>query len=387
MIEPSVEKHVEALKVELQARAWSPARVDAAWRKFALRRDAERPHRRRPVKIVAGTLALAALLALSMLGIRRLGSGLAPTATRAATDESGLERIELGDGTEVRLEQGARLDLRERNETRVVVVVRAGTARFQVRHNPQRLFRVEVGEVAVEDLGTTFVVQNTGDFARVAVSEGSVAVTSPEGGQRRKVALAAGEHGVFPLRGAGPRPADVPPPLASSPAAPAAREQPVAGADAQPATNWRELARAGKHQQAYGLLAPTGFRDVRDDAGDLLLASDVARLSRHPAESVVLLRKLLTRHGRDPRAPSAAFTLGWLLMNELGRPREAALAFGQAEALAPRGNLAEDAVARSVEAWYRAGEEMRAKAEVERYRSAYPQGRHLAMLKRLVAMP
>jgi len=101
----------------------------------------------------------------------------------------------------------------------------------------------------------------------------------------------------------------------------------------------------------------------------------------------MLLRKLLARHERDPRAPSAAFTLGWVLMNELGRPREAALAFGRAEALAPRGNLAEDAVARSVEAWYRAGELSRAKAEVERYRKSYPQGRHQTMLQRLVGTP
>jgi transmembrane sensor len=126
---------------------------------------------------------------------------------------------------------------------------------------------------------------------------------------------------------------------------------------------------------------------VRDDAGDLLLASDVARLSRHPAESVTLLRRLLADHERDARAPSAAFTLGWLLMNELGRPREAAIAFVKAEALAPGGNLAEDALARSVEAWSRAGESMQAKAGLQRYQKAYPRGRHRATLQELVGTP
>jgi outer membrane protein assembly factor BamD (BamD/ComL family) len=76
-----------------------------------------------------------------------------------------------------------------------------------------------------------------------------------------------------------------------------------------------------------------------------------------------------------------------VLLNDLGRPRAAALAFARAETLAPRGNLAEDAVARAVEAWYRAGELPRAKAEVERYRKAYPHGRHRAMLERLVMTP
>jgi len=160
----------------------------------------------------------------------------------------------------------------------------------------------------------------------------------------------------------------------------------VSGTHAQP-TDWRELARAGKHRQAYALIAPGDFRDVENDAGDLLLASDVARLSRHPAQAVTLLRRLLVGHESDPRAPSAAFTLGWVLMNELGRPREAAVAFARAETLAPRGNLAEDAVARAVEAWYQAGELSRAKAELERYRNTYPHGRHQAMLKRLVMTP
>jgi len=162
---------------------------------------------------------------------------------------------------------------------------------------------------------------------------------------------------------------------------------PSGATQAQSAADWRELARAGKHRQAYALLAPGGFRDVQNDAGDLLLASDVARLSQHPSDAARLLRKLLAGHERDPRAPSAAFTLGWVLMNDLGRPREAALAFARAEALAPRGNLAEDALARSAEAWQRGGEISRAKMEVERYEKAYPRGRHQATLKRLVTTP
>jgi transmembrane sensor len=129
------------------------------------------------------------------------------------------------------------------------------------------------------------------------------------------------------------------------------------------------------------------MRDVRDEPGDLLLASDAARRSHHPAEAAKLLRKLLAGYESDPRAPAAAFTLGWLFMTDLGRPRDAALAFARAEALAPRGNLAEDAIARSVEAWHRAGERSRAAAGVERYRKAYPHGRHLGMLEQLVGAP
>jgi transmembrane sensor len=246
---------------------------------------------------------------------------------------------------------------------------------------------VEAGDVAVEDLGTTFVVESKDGSVHVSVSEGSVSVSFPDQSGPRSVTLKAGESGVY--RSGEPRAGatNVPHPVAGESVVPPGEQAPPGSSPIPPAENWRELARAGKHRRAYEILSPGGFRDVSDDPNDLLLASDVARLSHHPAEAVTFLRRLLSRHERDPRAPSAAFTLGWVLMNELGRPREAALAFVRAEALAPRGNLAEDAAARSVEAWYRAGELGRAKADVERYKKSYPQGRHQAMLQRLVGTP
>jgi transmembrane sensor len=198
------------------------------------------------------------------------------------------------------------------------------------------------------------------------------------------VLLKAGESGVYPAIARGAEPSDRG--SAEGPAPPSSSGDAPNEPRGTPAS-WRELARSGKHRRAYEVLAPGDFRDVRDEPGDLLLASDVARLSHHSKEAAGLLRRLLAGHGRDPRAPSAAFTLGWVLMNELGRPSEAAAAFARAEALAPRGNLAEDAMARAVEAWVRAGELARAKGEVERYRKRYPQGRHLGMLDRLIGTP
>jgi transmembrane sensor len=325
--------------------------------------------------------------------LNRARPALRPTSAaaprEALPDPPGLERLALGEGTDVRFEKGAGLEVRERTEERVVVAVQRGTARFRVRHDPHRVFRVHAGDVEVEDLGTAFDVEHKGSRVRVAVSEGTVSVSFPEAvdGARKTVSLKAGESGEYPA--ASPRAkAEYAPssaretlPSASGAASNASPESPP------PVTSWRALARSGKHRAAYELLSPGAFRDVRNEPGELLLASDVARLSRHPAEAAQLLKKLLSGHARDPRAPSAAFTLGWLLMNELGRPREAAVAFARAEALAPRGNLAEDAVARSVEAWIRAGELGRAKAGVERYRRAYPKGRHLVMLEGLLGSP
>jgi transmembrane sensor len=383
--ELDIDKHLSAARRELRVHAWSAPRVEAAFRELGLRRLKDHVRGRRMTR-VAGVALAAAVMVLLGLGLWTFGSRelRAPSAKR---DLAAFERLALGDATEVRFRPGTRVDVRERSDSRVVVSVRQGAAHFDVRHDPRRLFRVEVGSVEVEDLGTRFEVENKVNSVRVSVSEGSVAVSFRDArdGTRKRATLKAGEQGVYPS--ADTEAAGDPSRASEAPAPWASVGAPSGTMQAQAAADWRELARAGKHRQAYALLAPGGFRDVGNDAGDLLLASDVARLSQHPSDAAMLLRKLLAGHERDPRAPSAAFTLGWVLMNDLRRPREAALAFARSEALAPRGNLAEDALARCAEAWHRAGEISRAKTEVARYEKAYPRGRHQATLKRLVTTP
>jgi transmembrane sensor len=116
----------------------------------------------------------------------------------------------------------------------------------------------------------------------------------------------------------------------------------------------------------------------------LLLTADVARRARQPRAAVAPLRRLVERYPKDPRAPSAAFTLGWVLLTELNRPREAALAFADAERIAPRGALAEDAAARVAEAWQNAGDSRRAADAARHYAQVYPTGRYIALMRGLI---
>jgi transmembrane sensor len=382
MIDRPLEKHVQAVRRELRVRAWGPARIEAAWDRLAEEAPPAVTPLERASRFGGWALAAAAVVALALVALRSLGGAGSPEdAARAAVATT----LPIGDGMAADVDPGSKVEVREKTDARVVVAMKTGTATFRVRHDPRRLFRVEAGGVVVEDLGTVFAVEHRGSSVAVSVTEGLVAVSfAGEGGAATKKTLGAGEAGVFPS--AAPL-AAAPVARAVEPVAPAARVEPQKVAVEPPAADWRELQRSGKHRRAYELLAPGGFKDVRDEPGDLLLASDAARLSHHPADAATLLRRLLSRHSRDPRAPSAAFTLGWVLLNELGRPREAARAFAQAESLAPRGNLAEDAVARAVEAWSRAGDRARARAELERYRASYPRGRHLAMLERVVRSP
>src|SRR5262249_19093697 len=157
---------------------------------------------------------------------------------------------------------------------------------------------------------------------------------------------------------------------------------PVDGADK---SAWRRFAEEGDYDHAYQALAASRLR-LRDEPGELLLAADVARLSHHPAEAVTPLQRVLHDHARDPRAPLAAFTLRRVLREELARPREAGAAFAEVRAVAPqgaRGPLSDDALAREVEAWSRAGERERARARAADYVRESPAGRRLRAVHRL----
>lgn len=153
---------------------------------------------------------------------------------------------------------------------------------------------------------------------------------------------------------------------------------------------WQQLAHDGQFEKAYsvayGASESAGHQTPPTPlgAGELLLLADVARLSHHPADAVSPLTRLLSNHATDPRAPLAAFTLGRVLLDDLGRPREAADAFRRVQTLelqGPDGPLAQDALAREVEAWSRAGEPQRAKERAQEYVRHYPTGRRLRSVR------
>ena len=146
-------------------------------------------------------------------------------------------------------------------------------------------------------------------------------------------------------------------------------------------TDWRSFARAQDFARAYEALR-VDRRDVRDEPQDLLLASDVARLSNHPEDALAPLRRIVREHRSDSRAQLAAFTLGRVLLQDLKRPAEAAEAFAEARALDKNGSMSEDALAREVEAASLAGDAMRARARAEEYVATYPAGLRLDSVRR-----
>lgn len=259
----------------------------------------------------------------------------------------------------------------ENSPKQVTVVVEGGRAQFRVKHSAERRFLVLIGGVQVEDLGTVFHVERGVLDVSIQVLEGRVRVLW----QGQRAELSAGEQGRYPLA----EPSVANDLAGKAPSASAAvPKAPVAD------LAWRAEAREGRYKEAFQLLERESFGSVRDEPSDLLLAADVARLSGHAEKALQPLRNLLRRHRADPRCPAAAFTLGSVLLRDLGRASEAAQAFEDAVRLAPSGNLSEDAAARAAEAWFKAGQRARAEAALQRYQSQHPAGRHLAFLKRLI---
>jgi transmembrane sensor len=319
--------------------------------------------RRRALALAA---AVGALLVIGGLTAERWQLGGAPAAVAApALKPSHNALLVLDDGSTVQpLSKGAKVEPLEASATKQSVRLTAGKARFEVKPREKRNFEVRAGAVTVAVLGTSFVVAIEASEVHVQVEHGHVRV-SWAGGTRE---LRGGEQAIFDSAKAAvptnldPTPTPAPEPSAQRP----------------PQPSWQALATEGEYKEAYARLNAEGASAVRNDPDDLLLAADVMRLGGAPARAVPFLERLVKSHPGDSRAPLAAFTLGRVLLDQLGRPREAAAAFAQARRM---GGLAEDALAREVESWSRAGEPGLAKERANEYVERFPKGRRLKAVR------
>lgn len=355
---------------------WDPIRVDANLGLMHAKMRAQ-SKRRRAVRASAALLCVVALVFYF------------------APSEEPATHVQLADGsTATPLETGGEVIVDSSGDALTVLSLVSGGAVFRVERNPERTFRVVAEDVVVEVIGTRFRVELVEESVEVEVFEGVVRARQGE----QSVELRRGMTQVFELdlsEGAeGDNDASEPPegtpleetaevlePAMEEPAMEEPAEGPEVsshGTERRERSVWRELARDGEYDRAYDAL-----EDAAPPRGvtDLLLAADAARFSGNSLRAVGFLREVRTAHGRDPRAGLAAFTEGRILLLQLGRPREAATAFSAARRISPRTALAEDALAREVEAHSRAGDSSRAETLGRRYVELYPEGRRMAAVR------
>lgn len=343
---------------------WSDARARRV-EGMMLRRKA----RRAQVRAGAG-VAVALLLGLGVAQWARTRP--TTTAEKGPAPTASIAPVTFADGsTATPLAADAVVETKVAAADRVEVVLVKGAARFEITKNPQRTFRVTRGATLVEVLGTGFTVEPAPGGTQVTVHHGRVRVTCHGAASE----LALGDKTVC-LDEAPPSPS-APVPVAPSASTSTSASASVAAVASVPA--WRVLAHDGDYDKAWAALGST---TVKDEPGELLLAADVARLSRHAAQAVPHLRRVVDKFPGDPRAPLAAFTLGRVQMDDLGAPKDAAVSFAKARALGASGTLAEDALAREAEAWWRAGDAAKARVAAEDYVGKYPKGLRIKSVKK-----
>lgn len=332
--------------------------LDTAWNGIRARRVRRRVVRRASlVSSIVGALALALLFFFHRPHAPEaiaLASGAALPAEWVARAP---EIVTFDDGS--RLEIGARTTLRTvaRTATRVDLALESGSTTFDVVPGGPRAWAIDAGGgTVVRVLGTRFTVTRDGERVQVSVERGKVRVESPKitGGKRD---LVAGEE------------VDVggPPPSAAPSASPVIVPVPVI--DATDAKTTRPSKKSASPVQA-----------TPDPTADPMTRADTARSEGRPREAAAILGGVVD--AGDPRAALAAFTIGKIHAEELGEPGVAATWFERAMRIGLPAALDEDAQARVAESYGRAGRTDEAALAASRYESRFPNGRHLARVRR-----
>lgn len=175
------------------------ARLDATWSALQQLREYRPEAARHPDKdllrtastsrlLVPFPAAVAAALAASLVlacawWFIRPELRIAPPDLTYSTTVDGYERVALADGSMVELNSASEIQVTFGATERRVRLVR-GEAHFTVAKNPARPFWVEAGGMAVRAVGTAFNVKLGGENVEVLVTEGRVAVATPEDGSQ-----------------------------------------------------------------------------------------------------------------------------------------------------------------------------------------------------------
>lgn len=380
------------LEVEL-----SEAAVQRMWGRIRERR-ASAPVERRLWQLRWAASALVMATALALLVIRP--SVAPPRAVALVTRDGrpltkligdGEGATELSDGSRLILARGAELEVVENTSGRFVSVLRRGRGRFEVKPGGPRRWTIEAGLVSVEVVGTRFAVTRTGEATEVEVTHGTVVVRGEhvpdrvqrlDAGERLRIVAPLGADGRRQAEGqrdaAG---AEEPEPnsTATPSASPVAKSAPAGMAEGSGGPSARGPAAVAAGRQ--GSAAPASSFD------ELMAQADARRRSGDTEGAVQALRAAVGAGSPDGRAAIAAFSLGKLLLDQAGQPSAAAEAFALCLTLRPPRALAEDALARLVEAEARSGRRERARVRAAEYRQTYPNGRRLPSVEQWVSDP
>ncbi len=147
----------------------------------------------KPAWAVVGSLAAAAALILAFTTLDFSTRSAVPISQSAATPVGGFEKIDLPDGSILRLNTASAVEVAYSTTERRVHLTQ-GEANFVVAKDKSRPFIVRVGQVDVRAVGTVFNVRRNSEAVEVLVTEGKVRVNDTTSG-RSLLALPKPEGG------------------------------------------------------------------------------------------------------------------------------------------------------------------------------------------------
>jgi transmembrane sensor len=345
--------------------------------------------RRRARPLAWAALAMLGGAAITLFALIHRDPGpleLADGRTLGAMEaKSGTREIALSDGSTIRLSSGARVEPLESTGSLFSAMLTHGRAAFDVLPGGPRHWFIECGLATVEVIGTAFVCERAPGRLRVTVVRGVVLLRGERVPDRIR-RLVAGEslelsEAPSPLAvGSRPPTTEIPDGITQPSSNTEVRSRDGSNPPTRnsSATSWQDLARRGRHGEAFAILGADGLRreSKRLGVNDLLALADVARLSGHPADAVAPLERIVIDFASDAQASLAAFALGRLELDSMGRPQPAAAALNQALALGIPRSLREDVRARLVEAYARSGHTDAARRAAAAYFDEFPRGHH-----------
>jgi len=316
--------------------------------------------KRRTRALVAASVACAFLLIF--VGWRALHR--TPPIAATSLPAAGLV---LHDGSRVDFDAAAQLQVKEDGAHITRLVLAAGSARFDVTHDPARTFTVDAGDYSVVDAGTIFTVAHDGDHVRVSVERGEVRVSSRSG------ALAADLHAGQSWESTAPAPNAPVVAVSDLPLVPA---PPVV--DRSAILEFQRVSTADGPARAYESLGHERFVVAVSTANakELFELADGANLSGHPQDAALAYDALRRRFRSDSRAGIAAFQLGRIRQDKLGDPGGAEEALRDAIMLALDPSMREDAESRRVAALETLGDANACRKARDEYLQRQPSGVH-----------
>ena len=150
---------------------------------------------------------------------------------------------------------------------------------------------------------------------------------------------------------------------------------------------WQRLGNLGEYGAAWKALDRDGGFDsafARATPEQLLALNDIARWNNQRGRAIQALRRILDQYPGSEFAPIAAFTLGNML-DAAGDRKGANEAFAMYRRLSPKGEFAEDTLARQIDAAIERGDLPLARKLADQYATDFPSGRRLGEIKKQLA--